>query len=63
MSLFSAGEERVFLCPVSVSTDGGAVASWRMDAASSDRGTKIAFRAQGTEQFQMFAQYIMYIEN
>ena len=51
LKLFSAGEERVFLCPVSETTDGGALANVRMDAHLSDRGTKIAFRAQGIELF------------
>ena len=41
------GEERVFMCLISVSTDGGAVAQWHMDVPLSDKGTEIAFRAQG----------------
>jgi len=48
----NAGEERVFLCPVSVTKDGGALANWRMEAPLSDRGTKMPFRTQGTVLLQ-----------
>ena len=39
--------------PLSEAKDGGALANGRMDAPLSDRGTEIAFRAQGTELFHL----------
>ena len=41
--LFRTGEERLFLCPVSVTMDGGAVANLRQDVELSDRDTKTVF--------------------
>ena len=49
--MLNAGDKRVFLCPVSATKDGGALANWRMEAPLSDRGTKMPFRTQGTVLF------------